>query len=132
MGRSTMGHGAPRLQCAIFVRHTCAIYGRRQQDGTLLVLGVNIRAYDDAKRQWNIKWLNGLSGTWLDLSREELGGVSVQDRSISYVFKETIADHAYTRATYTAQSRNHWTWRGERSEDREHWHEFMVIEADRP
>jgi hypothetical protein len=30
MGRSTMDHGAPRLQCAIFVRHTCAIYGRRQ------------------------------------------------------------------------------------------------------
>jgi hypothetical protein len=42
-----------------------------------------------------------------------------------------MAAHAYTRATYTNISSTHFTWRGEKSDDRNSWSEFMVLEADR-
>ena len=106
-------------------------YRMTDSSGNLLVLGVNLRAYDPAKRTWNIKWLNALSGTWVDLGPEELGGVRFDDRSVVYVFEETVAGHAYTRATYTNVSSTRFTWRGEKSDDRESWSEFMVIEARR-
>jgi hypothetical protein len=99
--------------------------------GELIVVGLNLRAYDPARQVWNIKWLNALAGTWVDLGREELGGVRVDDRSIIYAFEEPMAGHAYTRATYTNISPTHFTWRGERSEDGTSWSEFMVIEAHR-
>ena len=49
--------------------------------------------------------------------------------SISYAFKEPVADHAFTRATYTNISQTHFTWRGEKSDDGKAWSEFMVVEA---
>lgn len=39
--------------------------------------------------------------------------------------------HALTRATYFDISDDHFTWRGERSDDGETWEEFLVIEAYR-
>ncbi len=36
--------------------------------GDLIVLGVNFRSYSPAQRAWNIKWLNALTGDWLDLA----------------------------------------------------------------
>src|SRR5215471_11768174 len=39
--------------------------------GDLIVLGMNFRAYDAAKQLWNIKWLNALAGTWVDLGPED-------------------------------------------------------------
>lgn len=99
--------------------------------GKLMVLGVNIRAYDTHGKHWNMKWLNALAGTWTDLVTEELGGVRFDDRSISYVFKEPVADHAYTRATYTVVSENRFVWKGEKSDDGSTWDEFMTIEANR-
>jgi len=30
--------------------------------GELIVLGMNFRTYDAARKVWNIKWLNGLAG----------------------------------------------------------------------
>lgn len=99
--------------------------------GELIVLGMNLRAYDPAKRTWNIKWLNALAGTWVDLGPEDLGGVTFDGQSISYVFREPVAGHAYTRATYTNISEQHFTWRGERSDDRKTWSEFIVVEAHR-
>jgi Protein of unknown function (DUF1579) len=100
-------------------------------DGELLVLGVNIRAYDAASQRWHIKWLNALAGTWTDLGPEELGGVHVEGQSIVYAFREPMAAHAFTRATYTNISETHFTWRGERSDDGRAWSEFMVVEAER-
>jgi hypothetical protein len=97
----------------------------------LLVLGVNLRTYDQARQTWNIKWLNALAGTWTDLGPEELGGVKLDGDSVVYEFKEPLAPHAYTRATYTNISKTHFTWRGEGSNDRKTWSEFMVIECDR-
>jgi hypothetical protein len=99
--------------------------------GELIVLGLNLRAYDPARGIWNIKWLHALSGTWTDLGPEELGGVSFDGQSIIYAFKEPMAAHAYTRATYTNISKMHFTWRGEKSDDGRSWSEFMVIEAHR-
>lgn len=99
--------------------------------GELVVLGMNLRAYDSKKKAWNMKWLNALAGTWVDLGPEELGGVAVDEKSISYSMKEPVAAHAFTRATYTIVSENHFTWRGERSNDQKTWEEFLVIDVYR-
>jgi hypothetical protein len=99
--------------------------------GELLVLGMNLRTYDATKQIWNMKWLNALAGTWTDLGPEELGEVRFDGQSIIYAFKEPMAAHAYTRATYTNISKTHFTWRGERSENTQSWIEFMVVEANR-
>ena len=99
--------------------------------GDLIVLGMNFRAYDAAKQTWNIKWLNALAGTWVDLGPEDLGGVRFDGQSIIYAFKEPVAAHAYTRATYTNISKTHFTWRGEKSDDGKAWSQFMVVEAYR-
>ena len=42
-----------------------------------------------------------------------------------------MADHAYTRATYTNISDAHFTWRGEKSDDGKAWSEFMAVECYR-
>jgi hypothetical protein len=106
-------------------------YRMISSSGELIVFGVNFRAYDAARKTWNMKWLDAVAGTWTDLGPEDLGGVSLAGRSIVYCLKEPLAVHSYTRATYTPISKTHWTWRGERSGDRKVWSEFMVIEAQR-
>ena len=106
-------------------------YRMMNSSGELLVLGLNFRVYDVARKVWNIKWLNGLAGNWMDLVSEEMGGIQIDDRSITYAFKETVGGHAYTRATYTNHSATHFTWRGEGSEDRKKWSDFMIVEAYR-
>jgi hypothetical protein len=106
-------------------------YRMTDSAGELMVLGLNVRAYDTAEQRWNMKWLNALAGTWLDLGPEEFGGIRFDDQSIIYAFKEPVAAHAYTRATYTNISEEHFTWRGEKSEDGKTWSEFMVVEAHR-
>jgi len=95
------------------------------------VLGINLRTHDPTKKSWNIKWLNALGGTWVDLGTEKLGGVKIDEKGITYSMNEPVASHALTRATYTNISENHFTWLGERSEDGKTWEQFMVIEADR-
>ena len=106
-------------------------YRMTSPSGELIVLGVNLRAYDPTKQTWNMKWLDAVAGTWTDLGSEELGGVRLDGRSITYVLKEPIAAHAYTRATYTSVSEGHFRWQGEKSDDRKTWSEFMVVEAYR-
>jgi hypothetical protein len=51
--------------------------------GELLVLGINMRTYDSKKKAWNMKWLNALAGTWVNLGPEELGGVTADEKAIS-------------------------------------------------
>jgi len=96
--------------------------------GEPIVLGMNFRVYDSARKVWNIKWLNALDGTWTDLTSEQFGGARFDGQSVSYVFK---AERPFTRATYTNISQSHFTWRGEKSEDAKAWTEFMVVECDR-
>lgn len=106
-------------------------YRMTGSSGELIVLGMNFRAYDAAQKTWNIKWLNALTGTWTDLVSEELGGIIFGRQSISYCFKEPMAGHAFTRASYSEISPTSFTWRGEKSDDRIAWNEFMVVEAHR-
>jgi hypothetical protein len=106
-------------------------YRMTNPSGELIVLGMNFRTYDPAKQIWTIKWLDALAGTWWDLGPQELGGVKFDGRSIIYAFKEPVAAHAYTRVTYTVNSKTHFSWRGEKSDDGRTWSEFMVIEAHR-
>jgi hypothetical protein len=100
-------------------------------EGELVVLGMNFRTYDVAKQVWNIKWLNALGGSWTDLGSEEFGGVKIAGNSITYSFKEPVAVQAYTRATYTNISPEHFTWKGERSDDGKSWTDFMLVECHR-
>ena len=106
-------------------------YRMMDSSGEVVVLGMNLRTYDPVHQTWNIKWLNGLAGTWTDLGPQELGGVRLDGQTISYDFKEPVATHAYTRATYTNVSETRFTWRGEKSGDGKTWSEFMVVEAYR-
>lgn len=99
--------------------------------GKLIVLGNNYRSYDARRKSWSIRWLDALSGSWTDLASPELGGATFDGASVSYVFKEPMAGHAFTRATYTPVSATHFTWRGEQSSDRKSWSEFMVVECER-
>jgi hypothetical protein len=106
-------------------------YRMTGSSGELIVLGMNLRTYDATKQTWQMKWLNALAGTWVDLGPEELGGVKFDGQSIVYAFREPVAAHAYTRATYTNISEKHFTWRGEKSDDGKTWSEFMVVEVYR-
>jgi hypothetical protein len=99
--------------------------------GELLVLGMNFRSYDVKKKAWNLKWLDARAGTWTDLGPEDLGGVVTDGKAISYRMKEPLARHAFTRATYTNISSDHFTWRGDRSDDGKTWEPFLVIELYR-
>jgi hypothetical protein len=99
--------------------------------GELLVLGLNFRSYDAKNKSWNIRWLNALDGTWINPGSEELGGVRIDEKGITYSMKEPAASHAFTRATYTNISESHFTYRGEKSDDGKAWEEFIVIEACR-
>jgi hypothetical protein len=45
--------------------------------------------------------------------------------------KEPVARHAFTRATYTNISADHFTWQGDRSHDGKTWEQFLVIELYR-
>ena len=109
-------------------------YRMTDLSGKLIVLGLNLRAYDASKQTWNIKWLNALTGTWMNLAPSELGAVRSDGQSMIYAFKEMApvdSTHAYTRATYKKVSETHFTWRGEKSADGNAWSEFMVVECHR-
>jgi hypothetical protein len=104
--------------------------------GEVVVHGMNFRVYDPAKQCWNIKWLNALAGTWMDLTSQELGGVSVDGRSLSYIFREPMGasggwTQPYTRATYTSVSPTVFTWCGDKSDDTKNWTQFMSVECHR-
>lgn len=105
-------------------------------NGKVIVRGLNFRVYDVAKKNWNIKWLSALDGTWTDLTPEALGGAKFEGPSVSYVFREPSGASAgwkssYTRATYTSVSPALFTWSGEKSDDRESWSQFMLVECHR-
>jgi hypothetical protein len=105
-------------------------YRMWDSSGKLIVLGTNFRVFDATRRAWNMKWLHALTGTWVDLGPEDLGGVRFEGKSVIYAFREPMAAHPYTRATYTSGSDTHFTWRGERSDDMKTWREFMLLEAE--
>ena len=107
-------------------------YEMVNSSGEVLVLGMNFRVYDVKRQTWSIKWLSALDGTWTNLTCDEFGGVRFDGRSVTYSFRaERTSAWPYTRATYTNISRTHFTWIGEKSDDRTTWNRFMVVECQR-
>src|SRR5438874_421978 len=86
---------------------------------------MNFRSYDAKKRARNLKWLNALAGTWTDLGRRSRDTLS---RTVS---RSRVAGYAFTRATYTNISSDHFTWRGDRSNHGKMWEHFLTIELYR-
>jgi hypothetical protein len=99
--------------------------------GERMVLGTNFRSYDAKAKSWNIKWLNALTGAWMDLGAPDLGGVHIDEHGIRYIAKETPDSPTLSRAIYTNISANHFTWIGDHSVDGKSWTEFMRIECQR-
>ena len=99
-------------------------------DGELVMLGQNYRSYSTDKNAWIMNWQDALTATWLNLGPEELGGVQVSDKSIT--FNVQFQPDEIHRITFLNISENHFTWQGKRSTDGgETWAEMMVIEAYR-
>ena len=55
----------------------------------------------------------------------------VDDKSISYRLRESVAPYAFLRATYTNVSADRFTWQGEGSDDLKIWEPFLFIELNR-
>jgi len=109
-------------------------YRMTDAKGKLLVLGLNLRTYEESRQRWNIKWLNALTGAWTDLAPSELGDVHADGRSVRYAFRDTSPmdpAHVFTRATYESTSPTRFRWKGEKSSDGQNWSEFMVVDCTR-
>ncbi len=100
-------------------------------NGNLIMLGMNYRSYNAQSKNWQIKWLEALSATWLDLGPEELGGVRIEENSISY--QALFRPNEIHRIKYSNISEDHFTWSVDISKDGgKTWDEsIMVIEAYR-
>ena len=108
-------------------------YRMTDLSGKLIVLGLNLRTFDASSQTWNIKWLNALTGTWMDLAPSPLGNVRSEGQSIIYAFPQPSPDdstHVFSRVTYTKVSGTNFTWKGEKSPDGNTWTEFMFINCE--
>jgi len=99
--------------------------------GNLLMLRMNYRAYDSETNSWNIKWLEALSGTWLELGPQKLGGVNISDSSI--VYKAEFKPGELHRIKFSNINEEHFTWSVDISTDKgQIWNEsVMIIQANR-
>ncbi len=99
--------------------------------GNLLMLGMNYRAYNSETNSWNMKWLKALSGTWLELGPQKLGGVNISDSSI--IFKAEFKPGELHRIKFSNISEEHFTWSVDISTDNgQTWKDsVMNIQANR-
>ena len=97
----------------------------------LIVLGLNLRTYDAARKTWHLKWRNALAGTWTDLGPEEFGGVTFDGWSIIHSFKESVASHAIRASLTSTLPQPISRGAEEKSDGANVWSEFMIIEAQR-
>lgn len=106
-------------------------YRMLDSEGNLVMLGMNYRAYDSNAKTWKMKWLEALSGTWLDLGTQNLGGVRITDSAIMY--KAEFKPGELHRMSFADISENSFTWRVDISTDGgQHWNEaVMTIRAHR-
>ena len=104
-------------------------YKMTSESGEVVVVGTNYRVYDRAKRLWNLRWLNALSGEWTDLAPPEFGGPEFTDHTARYFFRSEPGRQAFTRATYTIKSKSNFTWLGEDSTNAKDWVRFMLIDC---
>ena len=76
-------------------------------------------------------WLEALTGTWLDLGTEKLGGVSITDNAISY--KAEFQPEELHRMKFSDIGDDHFNWNVDISTDAgRHWNtSVMTIQARR-
>ena len=121
-------------------------YRMTNQTGEVIVHGMNFRTYSVERKTWVIRWLSATGSFWLELGPEELGGVRVSPKTITFNFVDAFAPDAakeaerigiqsqptLTRVTFSHISESHFTWTGERSLDQgKTWAEFIVVEGHR-
>ncbi|MEL7834274.1 hypothetical protein [Fodinibius sp. Rm-B-1B1-1] len=106
-------------------------YQMMDSEGSLVMLGMNYRAYNTETDVWNMKWLEALSGTWLDLGTQELGGVQITDTTI--VYKAEYKPGELHRISFSDITENHFIWSVDISTDGgQSWNEsVMIIQANR-
>jgi hypothetical protein len=107
-------------------------YRMTNQQGELIVQGMNFRSYSAEKKTWIMRWLNARDSVWLELGPERLGGVRVTPKIITFNLIDTFAPEALSRVTFSNMSASHFTWSEDKSLDQgKTWSEFVVIEAHR-
>ena len=97
--------------------------------GSLIMLGMNYRAYNEANGSWNMKWLEALSGTWLELGPPWLGGVQTSGGTIEYLSE--IEPGELHRIRFSGITDTTFTWSVDVSDDEgRSWRDsVMVIRA---
>ena len=60
-------------------------------------------------------WLDAMNSTWLDLGPEDLGGVQLTEKSIT--FKHHQPPNIIVRISFSNISENHITWQADSSTD---------------
>jgi hypothetical protein len=107
-------------------------YRMTNQAGELIVHGMNFRSYSAEKKTWVMRWLDATRSSWVELGPEELGGVRVSRKSITFNLIDRFAPDAISRVTFSNISEDHFTWSEDQSLDRGMtWTEFVAIEAHR-
>jgi len=107
-------------------------YRMTSEAGELIVHGMNFRSYSAEKKTWVMRWLDATRSLWVELGPEELGGVRVNPKTITFNLIDKLAPDAMSRVTFSNISANHFTWIEENSLDQGRtWTEFVVIEAHR-
>lgn len=106
-------------------------YREMRSTGELVRFGATYRSYNSDKNTWIMKWHDALASTWLDLGPEDLGGVRVDDTSIT--FKHRHPPNILVRITFSDISEDRFSWRADSSTDGgETWDEsVMAIDAYR-
>jgi len=107
-------------------------------EGATIQLGQTFRSYDIERGVWEMRWLDALNSTWLELGPEDLGGVTVTDTAIIFKhgrppgLEDLLPAHAIFRTGFYDISEDRFTWRAEISTDGQRtWEEVQVIEARR-
>lgn len=107
-------------------------YRMTSEAGELIVHGMNFRSYSVEKKTWLMRWLDATRSSWVELGSEQLGGVRVNPKTITFNLIDIFAPDAISRVTFSNISANHFTWSEEKSVDKGRtWTEFVVIEAHR-
>jgi hypothetical protein len=107
-------------------------YRMTNQSGELVVHGMNFRSYSVEKKTWVMRWLNVAGSFWLELGPDNLGGVRVSDKTITFNFIDPSAPNTLNRVTFSSISDSNFAWSGELTLDQgKTWTEFIVVDAYR-
>ena len=83
--------------------------------GELVRFGATYRSYNKDTRAWVMRWHDALNSTWLELGPEDLGGVHVEDDSIT--FKHRYPPNGLVRIRFSNISADRFTWSADLSTD---------------